>query len=724
MKKVQLLILFVALIFLNQCSSDGCCSDCSPDDRVSENVKVLDEELLENVTISADSTVLYFSRSLDHKLKEISENDIIVGDLTTNTPDGLLVKVTKKTESGGTIILNVENATLSDVFKQASIQFEGRLSANSDMYNKAVSEGVILRKDMSKRGDDYFYLEVDKDLYEDNSGNKVHLQGSIQIDPSVIFNIDIDEGLERVHFEVNLENTADVTFSAESEFYSIEKEYEIAKFPLPRFKVYIYNIPVIVKPLLTVDVGITGSASCGMETKASIHESYTLGLMYEDKRWKPISDYSRTLDGEIELTAGAEFKGYIGPQINLLLYGVAGPYVDINGYVECQTDVTDSPWLKLFVGIEAGAGVQVRFLGKEIVDYYLPGVLGYKNLVYQIDKPLNKSPIQPSNPTPTDNADDRETNISLNWSCSDPDGDSLTYDLYFGTSSNPPLEPVPLLSSSYSKNDLVNGTTYYWKIVAKDGKGGETSGPVWSFSTKNDDINHDPDVPSSPSPSHSARDQELNVSLDWSCSDPDGDSLSYDLYFGTLMEPPLKEEGLTSSSITMNESDLEYVHTYYWRIVAKDGKGGETSSPVWGFSTRADDTNNPPTVSADSPRTSNPYTNYLNFTTPTFDWNCRDRDGDPLIFKLYISNYGSDPFSNPLPRFPIEVTSSTRGANYLYKSGTNFANGGEVLYFLPSSHALSGSGHPSCYSWSVMVSDDNGNTWVEASSSRHFGISD
>ncbi|MBE0423600.1 MAG: hypothetical protein IBX66_06635, partial [Lutibacter sp.] len=30
---------------------------------------------------------------------------------------------------------------------------------------------------------------------------------------------------------------------------------------------------------------------------------------------------------------------------------------------------------------------------------------------------------------------------------------------------------------------LVASTKYYWKVVVKDGKGGQTMGQVWSFTT-------------------------------------------------------------------------------------------------------------------------------------------------------------------------------------------------------------------------------------------------
>jgi uncharacterized protein (TIGR02145 family) len=91
----------------------------------------------------------------------------------------------------------------------------------------------------------------------------------------------------------------------------------------------------------------------------------------------------------------------------------------------------------------------------------------------------------PSNPSP----DSTETNVwtspTLSWSCSDPEGDPLAYDVYFG-SVNPPDTLVSSNQSgtSLARNGLTGGTTYYWKVVAKDNHSHSTSGPVWSFTTQ------------------------------------------------------------------------------------------------------------------------------------------------------------------------------------------------------------------------------------------------
>ncbi len=95
----------------------------------------------------------------------------------------------------------------------------------------------------------------------------------------------------------------------------------------------------------------------------------------------------------------------------------------------------------------------------------------------------NSAPNLPSNPVPANQATDQSIDVNLTWSCSDPDSDLLTYDVYFGTSSTPPLVSPVQSETTYSLETLADSTTYYWQIVAHDNHDHSTSGPVWSFST-------------------------------------------------------------------------------------------------------------------------------------------------------------------------------------------------------------------------------------------------
>ncbi len=72
----------------------------------------------------------------------------------------------------------------------------------------------------------------------------------------------------------------------------------------------------------------------------------------------------------------------------------------------------------------------------------------------------------------------------LAWStCVDPEGGVVSYDLYFGS-----ILPLELLAESlpepfYQLDPLLHGTTYLWRVVARDPDGAESSSRTWRFKT-------------------------------------------------------------------------------------------------------------------------------------------------------------------------------------------------------------------------------------------------
>ena len=59
----------------------------------------------------------------------------------------------------------------------------------------------------------------------------------------------------------------------------------------------------------------------------------------------------------------------------------------------------------------------------------------------------------------------------------------LTYDVYFGTAKQPTVIISTNQSASTLSKAVTASTTYYWKVVVKDNKGGQTNEQVWNFVT-------------------------------------------------------------------------------------------------------------------------------------------------------------------------------------------------------------------------------------------------
>jgi C1A family cysteine protease len=98
--------------------------------------------------------------------------------------------------------------------------------------------------------------------------------------------------------------------------------------------------------------------------------------------------------------------------------------------------------------------------------------------------PGNAPPNTPSSPSPANHAPSIPISADLSWVGGDPDGgDTVIYDVYFGTSSTPPLVSNDQSGTTYDPGTLATSTKYYWRISAADNHGASTTGPLWDFTT-------------------------------------------------------------------------------------------------------------------------------------------------------------------------------------------------------------------------------------------------
>lgn len=96
----------------------------------------------------------------------------------------------------------------------------------------------------------------------------------------------------------------------------------------------------------------------------------------------------------------------------------------------------------------------------------------------------NNKPYTPTNPYPSDGATNIPVSVMLSWDSGDPDGDPVTYDIYFGANNPPVLYKKDLTTNRCQLDNLEPSATYFWKIIAKDNQGGTSESTIWSFTTE------------------------------------------------------------------------------------------------------------------------------------------------------------------------------------------------------------------------------------------------
>ena len=199
----------------------------------------------------------------------------------------------------------------------------------------------------------------------------------------------------------------------------------------------------------------------------------------------------------------------------------------------------------------------------------------------------NRAPNTPAQSAPTNNLLCMDNTVTFEWNAAtDPDGDSVSYELQIATN-NAFTENLQTKTTSATSITVIleKGVAYYWRIRAKDNKN-KSSGysSTFNFYTEGDgQSNHLPFSPAIVGPELNSIVQTETVDLEWSASDVDNDALSFDVYFG-IVNPPTEmiAENITETSINMT---LEASKTYYWKVVVKDGKGGTTIGQIWSFKT-------------------------------------------------------------------------------------------------------------------------------------------
>ncbi len=135
---------------------------------------------------------------------------------------------------------------------------------------------------------------------------------------------------------------------------------------------------------------------------------------------------------------------------------------------------------KYTISAERG-GLFNEYVTVEVTDIQNPVVTIYMSE----DIKSNRAPSKPINPIPQVGAAvTGVNNVLLAWTATDPDRDTLLYDVYLFKGGSSPT--TPYLANHNNDTLFVNGLeydqTYYWQVVAKD-KREAVNSAIWSFTT-------------------------------------------------------------------------------------------------------------------------------------------------------------------------------------------------------------------------------------------------
>jgi len=371
------------------------CNGSNGSTTIPESTQVLDETTLNHLSgASVNSSKLVFENTTD-QLSSLSVGDVLVSGTSNVTPYGLLRKVTNVVFDENQVVVETSPATLEDVIEDCSIDTSWRLQSDGNFAPLGSNEAINALGESVEALATGFYLQLDDVVLYDNDGNLDTKGDKITADLSINLNIDIDIGwtiswfqMTEAHFQSTISVTSEVETSCTIAVLEIHPKLEVYRQYLAPFTVMVGPVPVVILPMLSINIGLDGEVSAGITAGVTANAELTAGVQYADGNWSPITDFSTSFNWqEPSLTAGCKVKVSAGPQLSLLLYGGAGPYIEARGYLELDADIFRTPWWELYGGLEADVGFKVEAMGHKVADYEKPLAIGYRVLLAQAETP-------------------------------------------------------------------------------------------------------------------------------------------------------------------------------------------------------------------------------------------------------------------------------------------------------------------------------------------------
>lgn len=263
-------------------------------------------------------------------------------------------------------------------------------------------------------------------------------------------------------------------------------------------------------------------------------------------------------------------------------------------------------------------------------------------------KDVNRAPVIDATETDTQ----RDT-FAIQWNASDADDDEMLYDVYFSITETPELVAENIIGNTWSPSDseilIEPYRTYYWQIVAKDDKGGQTKTPVMTVTFEN----IAPEKPLLTNRSEQEGVVGMPFTVSWISQDQDdGQNLKHDFYLGKDKDDlHLVAEDLETEQYTL--SGLESGQKYYYKVVSKDLYDGQTESDVFSFNT------NQPPLGPVNPGIAD-QSEGVSATDTILTWDIPENpDNDVLTYDVYL---GTEPGKLRLLVSNCQKTSCKLGA--------------------------------------------------------------
>ena len=323
----------------------------------------------------------------------LAAGDVVVGGVGPNTPTGLLRRVTSVATQGDTLVAETTQASLADVIAEGSIDLSIGLQ-KAGIASTTPSAPGVTPQNLGAPGGSRLRLEdngptlpdqlvlglndvvlADADGDPNTTDDQVRMSGSIGVEPtvSIVFHASLS-GIQEASVALVLKGV--LTYDVRGPYGdAFDKSVTLATYAFAPIVIDV-GFPLVFVPTLLVNVRATGELAVALEAQGTVHVEGRAGVGYKNGSFGPIVEGSATHENTQTVVAGkAQAKLEAGPDLAVLLYGVAGPFASLHGYAKVTGDPTQDPCYTLSAGYEARAGIDlsaISVLGLSLPKFETP----------------------------------------------------------------------------------------------------------------------------------------------------------------------------------------------------------------------------------------------------------------------------------------------------------------------------------------------------------------
>ncbi len=337
---------------------------------VRDRARILDQETRQALTaFDADGT-LHFGGNATEMVQLFEPGQVLVSDITTAAPYGLLRKITSVAQVNGEVVVQTEAAALYEVIEEGG--FDEVISLSSEDIASPVP-GTSARA---------FELDLSV-ILDDLDGNNATTDDQLRVEGSLSF--DAYMGLSWKIFDssglfddLNPFDSFKLTFRVGVDInervnmsfvlprgYSYDRDQEIYRYPFTPFTIFVGPVPVVLAPSAVLNAGIKGVAG-SKEQSFSLDQSFRAALGAKCDTGG--CSGSQGLESEFEAGPAnlspeiqsytAKVTGSVTMEYEVLVYGVAGPFASVEPYVNFNVTYPSDPVWTLDGGLKGNHYLQ------------------------------------------------------------------------------------------------------------------------------------------------------------------------------------------------------------------------------------------------------------------------------------------------------------------------------------------------------------------------------